>query len=123
MGRPGQFALRGRPSRHGKTIHTGADFQFLNFGLITLGLGLNALFSKGTGDNRTWLAYGLAFVFAGSTVISLLLWLEYHKIRSYEAGIRKPLNQMAPSSFWLLFFGGITLGALASAAFLYVAVK
>jgi hypothetical protein len=97
-------------------------FQFVNFGIVTMGLGLAALGSSEIAGIRSIVAFVLCTLFAGATVLCLFSWRAYKTIQAAEAALT-PNDGFHSPSYWYLFAGGFFFGLLSTLMFGYVGLS
>ena len=95
-------------------------YQFINFGILTMGLGLTACFAEKAQPFRTTLALTIAALFLGATLIGVFSWKTYRQILAEERKIYHIDHYNSPS-YWWVFFGGIGFGVIGVISFTYIA--
>lgn len=91
-------------------------FQFINFGLISFGLGLNACFSnEAAAGYRSLLSGALGLLFLGATFVTIVFWLEHHKLRAREVELLQ--GSFRPPQYWWIFLGAVSFGVISTTVF------
>ena len=94
-------------------------YQFLNYGLVTFGLGLNAIFAIDSAETKKYMAIALMVLFIGATISGIMGWTSYKRIRKVELEKLKDQAFLSPS-YEYIFGGGVIFGLLATGIFLFL---